>query len=193
MVPGRIMFCVAAKGSYMSGDLPMQHNGAPLLNCFGARARSVCLSALLMAISGCVAGEQKQERAPEPTVNLSQPLAATPLQPPRKSEQAEIQEAEPEALKGSGQTAWAQGFEGDLILGLDGELYVAYNSATIKHVQSLMQKRGLYSGPINGVLDPPTMESLYTFQEANRYMVRCGVPTPRTRKLLEQGSHTDAS
>jgi hypothetical protein len=45
---------------------------------------------------------------------------------------------------------------------------------------------------MNGILDPPTMKSIYAFQEANR-LQRCGVPTPRTRKVLEQGSHTDVS
>jgi hypothetical protein len=93
----------------------------------------------------------------------------------------------------TGHTVWARGFEGDLIQGLDGAVYIAYDAATIKQVQSVMKDRGLYAGPINGVLDPPTMESIFTFQEANLYLLRCGIPTPRTRKLLEQGSHTDVS
>jgi hypothetical protein len=45
---------------------------------------------------------------------------------------------------------------------------------------------------MNGNLDWPTMMSIYAFQEANN-LQRCGVPTPRTRKMLEQGSHTDLS
>jgi hypothetical protein len=175
----------------MSGEMPMQQNGAPLQYRLGARA--VYLSAALLAIYGCAVGQQKQEQPAGIPITQTLPLSAAPVESPHKSEQAEAQEATPEVPASTGHTVWAQGFEGDLILGLDGELYVAYNEATIKHVQSVMKNRGLYSGPINGVLDSPTMESIYTFQQANTYMLRCGVPTPRTRKLLEQGSHTDAS
>jgi hypothetical protein len=181
----------------MSGEMPMQQNGAPLQYRLGARARAVFLSTVLMAISGCVAGERQGEQAPGPPVSTppeqSLPLPITPLESPRKSEEAEIQEATAQLPGTTGQPAWAKGFEGDLILGLDGALYVAYDATTIKQVQSVMKERGLYSGPLNGVLDPPTMESIYAFQQANPYLLRCGVPTPRTRKLLEQGSHTDVS
>jgi hypothetical protein len=189
----------------MSGEMPMQQNGAPLQYRLGARARAVFLSVVLMAMSGCVAGERPGEQAPGPPVSTppdhSLPLPTTPLESPpeappeapRKSEEAEIQEATAQLPGTTGQPAWAKGFEGDLILGLDGALYVAYDATTIKQVQSVMKERGLYSGPLNGVLDPPTMESIYAFQQANPYLLRCGVPTPRTRKLLEQGSHTDVS
>jgi hypothetical protein len=176
----------------------MQKNGAPLQYRFGARARALFLSAVLIAISACIAGERQQEQAPVQPSSVvpperSLPVPETPPESPRKSEEAQIQEATPELPGTTGQTRWAQGFEGVLIQGLDGGLYDAYNATTIKHVQSVMKKRGLYAGPLNGVLDPPTMESIYTFQEANPYLLRCGVPTPRTRQLLEQGSHTDVS
>ena len=161
---------------------------------FGFRAWAVCLAAFLMAISGCA--EQKQaskpsnEQASKPSVNESQTLQPPPVESSDRPERAEVQETEA-PLPGSGQTAWAQGSKAELIMGLDGELYLPYSATTIRHVQSVMKNRGLYSGPLNGVLDAPTMESIYTFQEANFYLLRCGVPTPRTRKLLEQGSHTD--
>ena len=175
----------------------MQQIGASLQSNLSARTRVVFLSAALIVISGCIAGEPQQQQAASPPsedapLQPSLPLPATPPEP-RQSEGAEIQEATPQLPGTTGHTAWAKGFEGDLILGLDGALYVAYDAATIKHVQSVMKDRGLYAGPINGVLDPPTMESIYTFQEAIPYLLRCGVPTPRTRKLLEQGSHTDVS
>lgn len=179
----------------MSGEMPMQQVGASLQAYLGARARAVFLGAALIAISGCITGEP-QQALPPPSEGAppqsSLPLPVTPPEP-RQSEEAEIQEAMPQLPGTTGHTAWAEGFEGDLILGLDGALYVAYDAATIKHVQSVMKDRGLYAGPLNGVLDPPTMESIYTFQEAIPYLQRCGVPTPRTRKLLEQGSHTDVS
>lgn len=170
----------------------MKQVGAPLLYRLRARARTVCLGAALFAMTGCAVGEHKQEQSATPPVDQP-PQPAALLETPRESEQAEIQETTSQSLSGSGQTVWAQGFEGDLIMGLDGQLYDGYNEETIRQVQSVMKNRGLYAGPVNGVLDPPTMESIYTFQEANKYLLRCGVPTPRTRKLLEQGSHTDAS
>ena len=79
-----------------------------------------------------------------------------------------------------------------LFIGLDGAQYVPYRPSTIQNVQKSLQDRGLYDGPMNGVLDGPTMKSIYAFQEANN-LQRCGVPTPNTRKMLEQGSHTDLS
>jgi hypothetical protein len=180
----------------MSRKIDLQGNA--VIQCFfGFRACAACLAAVLMAISGCA--EQKQEQASKPSVNEpqskpsvseSQILEKPPLESSDRPERAEVQEtAAP--LPGSGQTVWAKGFEGELIMGLDGELYLPYSATTIRHVQSVMKNRGLYSGPLNGVLDAPTMESILAFQEANVYLLRCGVPTPRTRKLLEQGSHTD--
>jgi len=172
----------------MSRKIDLQRDAA-IQYFFGFRACTVCLAAVLMAISGCA--EHKQEQASKPSVKESPTLSA-PLvvESSARPERAEVQEtAVP--LPGSGQTAWAQGFEGELIMGLNGELYLPYSATTISHVQSVMKNRGLYSGPLNGVLDAPTMESIYTFQEATPYLQRCGVPTPRTRKLLEQGSHTD--
>jgi hypothetical protein len=63
---------------------------------------------------------------------------------------------------------------------------------TLERIQWAIKERGLYAGPrINGILDTPTMKAIYTFQEANHNLQVCGVPTPRTRKMLEQGSHTD--
>ena len=50
---------------------------------------------------------------------------------------------------------------------------------------------GSTPGPVNGILDLPTMKSIFGFQKANYHLQRCGIPTPHTRKMLEQGSHTD--
>jgi hypothetical protein len=156
------------------------------------RVCAICLAAVLMALSGCA--EHKQEQASKPSVNAPQavpapPVLTAPLEASDKPEREEVQETSA-PLAGSGQAVWAQGFEGELIMGLNGELYPRYSATTITHVQSLMKNRGLYAGPLNGVLDAPTMESIYKFQAAY-YLLRCGVPTPRTRQLLEQGSHTD--
>jgi len=97
---------------------------------------------------------------------------------------------EPHPLEGSGITVWAKRFRGLSIAGLDGALYDPYRPAAVQRVQRSLRERGLYEGPLNGILDRPTMKSIYAFQVANN-LQRCGVPTPHTRKMLEQGSHTD--
>ena len=167
--------------------------GAVIQSFVGFRLCAICLAAVLMAIFGCA--EHKQEQASKPSGNTPQTVATPPtvpvppLESSEKSERAEVQKtAAP--LPGSGQAVWAEGYEGELILGLNGERYPPYSAKTITFVQLLMKNRGMYAGPLNGVLDAPTMESLYKFQAAY-YLLRCGVPTPRTRQLLEQGSHTD--
>jgi hypothetical protein len=97
---------------------------------------------------------------------------------------------EPQLLEGSGIRIWAKDYPGLLVAGLDGAVYTPYQPATLQSVQRRLKERGLYAGPMNGILDRPTMKSIYTFQEVNK-LQRCGVPTPYTRKMLEQGSHTD--
>jgi hypothetical protein len=69
--------------------------------------------------------------------------------------------------------------------------YEPYRSITIERIQRAIKERGLYVGPINGILDTPKMKAIYIFHQANHNLQVCGVPTPRTRKMLEQGSHTD--
>jgi hypothetical protein len=98
---------------------------------------------------------------------------------------------ETESLEGSGKPVWAKGFEGQLIAGLDGEEYEPYRRSTIEFTQRALRERGLYSGAINGILDMPTMKAIYAFQKGSRSLQLCGVPTPLTRSLLMQGSHTD--
>src|SRR5689334_2122933 len=76
----------------------------------------------------------------------------------------------------------AKGYERLLISGLDGAQYTRYRPATIQWVQKALKERGLYTGPVNGILDWPTKKAIYAFQEANK-LQRCGVPTPHTRKM----------
>ena len=114
---------------------------------FGLRACAVCLAAVLVVISGCA--EQKQEQASKPSVNEpqskpsvseSQGVQKPPLESADTQDRAEVQEtAVP--LPGTGQTAWAQGFEGELIMGLDGGLYLPYSAPTIRHLQSVMKNK----------------------------------------------------
>jgi hypothetical protein len=147
-----------------------------------------CLFAVTFpGISGCTRNEPVQE--------LSSPVPVE-TDPPRQVADAteEIDTSlptEPDLLEGSGVMVWAEQFPKQLILGLDGDLYEPYGGTTIEGVQKALRHRGLYAGPMNGILDMPTMKSIYAFQEANQNLQRCGIPTPHTRKMLKQGSHTD--
>jgi hypothetical protein len=143
------------------------------------------LAVALLGISGCDRKEPVQKIIPPVTIEspTSQPAIPDPVRnslPP-----------EPPLLEGSGRTVWADKFEGQLIAGLDGGLYVPYRRTTIERVQDALKEHGLYMGMTNGVLDLPTMKSIYEFQKANQNLPRCGIPTPNTRIMLEQGSHTD--
>jgi hypothetical protein len=132
----------------------------------------------------------------EPVEKIIRPVAVESLTSKQFPTPTEIEKSlsvEPPLLEGSGITVWAEKFPGKLIAGLDGSLYVPYRRATIERVQKALRDRGLYTGPANGVLDRPTMASIYEFQEANFNLQRCGIPTPRTRDMLQQGSHTDLS
>jgi hypothetical protein len=151
------------------------------------RAACCILAVALLVTLGCRRSDPVQKVTPPPVkaeVPTSEPVAT-------RSEVTRLLPAEPELLEGSGVTAWAHEFPGVLIAGLDGGLYVPYKRITIEGVQKALQRRGLYVGPVNGVLDRPTMKSIYEFQQANINLQRCGIPTPHTRNLLEQGSHTD--
>lgn len=77
------------------------------------------------------------------------------------------------------------------VKGLDGAIYDPYKPAIVQQTQRELRERGLYTGPLHGVLDSPTMHAIYEFQKASYRLQLCGVPTPRTRMMLEQGSHTD--
>jgi hypothetical protein len=146
---------------------------------------TACILIVLFAVlCGCAPKESG------PALEAQPPLVET--QPPQISVPTATNEP-PEAIlpEGSGETAWAENFNGQLIAGLDGELYEPYQPVTIERTQRTLMERGLYTGPVNGILDAPTMKAIYTFQELNHNLQVCGVPTPRTRKILEQGSHTD--
>jgi len=148
------------------------------------------LLALLMMYA-CTRDHSPQKTSIELPRAEYQPEQTTKPSPPQPRELSEPSPAATQSLEGSGKMAWAKGFAGQLIAGLDGELYEPYRTVTIERVQRIIRERGLYTGPINGILDTPTMKAIYTFQEATHILQVCGVPTPRTRKMLEQGSHTD--
>ena len=152
--------------------------------------RGIATSALavsLMVITACARNEPIQK-------SDSPSTSTAPVTPPTERNQVgDHLPAEPHLLKGHGGAVWAKDFQGQLIPGLDGALYESYRKATIGTVQKTLKDRGLYAGTVNGILDRPTMKSIYAFQEANGNLQRCGVPTPHTRKMLKQGSHTDLS
>ena len=163
------------------------------------RITAVCLFTLaVMSISGCVRTEPVQKSPAEIEKRMSRQTEAPNRQTEAPTQQTEPPKqvspplpVEPPLLEGSGVTVWAKEFEGQLIEGLDGSVYEPYVRATIERVQKALVDRGLYMGPVNGILDLPTMKSIFAFQKANYHLQRCGIPTPHTRKMLEQGSHTD--
>ena len=149
-------------------------------------ATTYLLVLALVAISGCGSKEPVQKQATElPHVALPE---VHPIEPQPLPAVAPEKVTDPN----SGKMAWAEKFEGQLIAGLDGWLYLPYKSITIRRTQQALADRGLYEGPVNGVLDLPTMRAIYTFQKVTHMLQPCGIPTPRTRRMLAQGSHTDA-
>ena len=156
------------------------------------------LTGALLMTTGCTrnqsaenpktAARQAEERSVPPPPPSPPPPSVSPT--PKRSR---VLDSEAQSLEGSGRMAWAKGLAGYFIAGLDGGLYEPYRRATIESVQQSLRDRGLYTGPVNGILDAPTMKALFTFQQATHNLQLCGVPTPRTRKMLEQGSHTDVT
>ena len=148
--------------------------------------------AALLTICGC-SSNQPVTKAPTPPP--PSPQQTSP--PPPVTQSSETRESPPPATvtpqstERTPQIAWAKGFEGALIAGLDGALYEPYAITTIEVVQRELTRRGLYDGSANGILDSATMKAIFEFQKATHTLQACGVPTPRTRKMLGQGSHTD--
>jgi peptidoglycan hydrolase-like protein with peptidoglycan-binding domain len=75
--------------------------------------------------------------------------------------------------------------ETGLIIGLDGGDYEQYVPAAVEHAQARLRDLGRYAGPVDGVLDKPTMEALGEFQKQEELQVS-GVPSPMTRFRLYQ-------
>ena len=124
-------------------------------------SKAFCYIGVLVIAAGCGVTESVVAQTPAQTVAA----AATPRPAPARNER--------------------------LIPGLDGASYEPYRAATVQRIQQALAVRGLYKGPVHGVLDTPTMEAIYAFQKAHYGLQVSGIPTPRTRKILEQGSHTD--
>jgi hypothetical protein len=141
------------------------------------------LIAVAIATSNCTRNEGVKTTVAMAASEPEQPITPVRLEP--KVQLSEVQ-LEPD----SGKTVWA---EVALIAGFDGGSYEPYLPKAIERIQRALIVRGLYGGPANGVLDKPTMKAIYEFQRIVGTLQICGVPTPRTRRLLEQGSHTDPS
>jgi hypothetical protein len=131
-----------------------------------------------LILAGCV--EPRSEPAATAAPPRSSPPPARPL--PALPEPTE-------SSPGRGVAVLVSGLE-SLVPGMDGSLYEAYAEVAVLRTQDALRRRGLYHGPLNGVLDRPTMQAIYDFQSASLGLDRSGIPTPRTRLLLEQGSHT---
>jgi hypothetical protein len=149
----------------------------------------VSLAMIALALSfACTSRQSPPEHSTEPSIE--QARTSQPTWPPAAPGDVIAVKAPP-SPEGSGLTVWAEGFRGQLIAGFDGAMYEPYRPSAIIRVQRALSRRGLYNGPINGILDTPTLKAIFAFQEANHSLQVCGVPTPRTRWVLERGSHTD--
>jgi hypothetical protein len=133
--------------------------------------------AVAIATSSCTRNEGMKTTVAVAASKPEQPITPVRLEP-------EFQPTEVQLGPDSGKTAWAEGF-------FDGGSYESYRPKAIERIQRALKARGLYGGPVNGILDKPTMKAIYAFQRMAGTLEISGVPTPRTRRLLEQGSHTD--
>ena len=73
------------------------------------------------------------------------------------------------------------------VTGLDGRWYPTYRSDVVRWVQQALKAANVYPGPVNGRLDPATMEALRQFQ-AKGGLHPSGVPTPLTRRALREAA-----
>jgi hypothetical protein len=133
--------------------------------------------AVVIATSSCTRNEGVKTTVAVAASEPEQPITPVRLEP--EFQLTEVQLNEPDSEK-----VWAEGFFG-------GGSYEPYRPKVIERIQRALKVRGLYGGAVNGVLDKPTMKAIYAFQRMAGTLQICGVPTPRTRRLLEQGSHTD--
>jgi putative peptidoglycan binding protein len=141
------------------------------------RATFCFVIAVAIATSSCTRNEGVKTPVAVAASEPEQPI--TPARVELEFQLTEVQ-LEPD----SGKTLGAEGFFG-------GGSYEPYRPKAIERIQRALKVRGLYGGPLNGVLDKSTMKAIYEFQRMAGTLQICGVPTPRTRRLLEQGSHTD--
>lgn len=159
----------------------------------------VCLASLFVLIASglwsCSPGDMPTEEttaeaasAPAPVVEPpSEPAPVEPAEPapPMEPQEAPMPAAQPSTAQYWDDTVWVAGKEGTLIRGVDGGEYDPYAVSTVQEVQQALTSKGLYNGPISGVLDQATMDAIAEFQKSNALQV-CGVPTPRTREALLQ-------
>src|SRR6476620_2544474 len=96
-----------------------------------------------------------------------QPITPVRLEP-------EFQLTEVQLEPDSGKTVWAEGFIVALIAGFDGGSYEPYRPKAIERIQRALKVRGLYDGPVNGVLNKPTMKAIYAFQRMAGTLQGCG-------------------
>ncbi len=133
--------------------------------------------AVAIATSSCARNEGMKTTVAVAASKPEQPITHVQLEP-------EFQLTEGQLEADSGKTVGAEEF-------FDEASYEPYRPKAIERIQRALKARGLYGGPVNGVLDKPTMKAIYAFQRMAGTLQISGVPTPRTRRLLEQGSHTD--
>src|SRR5262245_17588293 len=98
----------------------------------------------LSIVCSCSSNQPIAKTPAEPSPSTQQ---ASPPSPPAQStdanESSPATTVAPPSTKTSGEIAWAKGFEGALIAGLDGALYEPYALTTIERIQRDLTRRGL--------------------------------------------------
>ncbi|MBI1352911.1 MAG: hypothetical protein GC160_01095 [Acidobacteria bacterium] len=151
-----------------------------------ARYGMVVVAAVGLLSIGCSSDQPEPQAAETQPAALPTPPEPTPPPPPVQPQPPAPparQQATADASY-SNDTPWAPGFEGKLILGLDGGQYDPYRAGVVRRVQKFLFDQELYDGPVTGVLDAETMKAVGRFQ-AERGIAESGVPSPETRKAMD--------
>jgi putative peptidoglycan binding protein len=114
------------------------------------RATFCFLIAVAIATSNCTRNEGVKTTVAVAASEPEQPITPVQLEP-------EFQPTEVQLKPDSGETVWAEEF-------FDGGSYGPYRPKVIERIQRALKVRGLYGGPVNGLLDKPTMKAIYAFQ-----------------------------
>src|SRR5262245_2232195 len=92
------------------------------------------LAVAMIGLSGCGPKEPAQKPASPGVVEPHTPAQTIET----RRAHTPLPAAEPDLLEGSGLTVWAKNFKGQLIEGLDGNLYEPYGRPLIERVQKAL-------------------------------------------------------
>ncbi len=139
----------------------------------------------LLTAGGCSSAPEPEPVAKQEPAQPPKPIAPDPEPAPPEEPTPVPKPAAAPAEGALGTPVWA-GLKGNgwiMIQGLDGGSYENVCPSVMKNVQVALQAKGLYAGPISGVLDEATLNAIGEYQKANGLRVS-GVPSPATRAAM---------